>query len=200
MVPGDAHTVACVPPDQISSGALDHTRRGTMRRLLLLLGLALAAVFGAGCGGDDNGSSGNDQSATTATASASASGVIPAGPIKIGMPIALTGTINLFDGDMLVGAKAAVQEINAKGGVLGHWLEIVTADTQSNIAKGANAALDVIGKGAQFIIPTLDYNFGGAAARTAVSKKLIAMSSAGDTRFGLKIGPTMFNLYPGAPT
>jgi branched-chain amino acid transport system substrate-binding protein len=169
-----------------------------MRRLLLLLGLALAAVFGAGCGGDDNGSSGKGQSATTATASAS--GAIPAGPIKIGMPIALTGTINLFDGDMLVGAKVAAQEINAKGGVLGHRLEIVTADTQSNIAKGTNAALDVIGKGAQFIIPTLDYNFGGAAARTAMSKKLIAMSSAGDTRFGLKIGPTMFNLYQGAPT
>lgn len=169
-----------------------------MRRLLLPLALALAAVFGVGCGSGDKGSSGSDQSVKTGTTPAS--GAIPAGPIKIGMPIALTGPINLFDGDMLVGAKVAVQEINGKGGVLGHKLELVTADTQSNIANGANAALDVIGKGAQFIIPTLDYNYGGAAARTAISKKLIAMSSAGDTRFGLKIGPTMFNLYPGSPT
>ena len=33
-----------------------------------------------------------------------------------------------------------------------------------------------------------------------MSKNLVAMSSAGDTRFGLKIGPSMFNLYPGSPT
>jgi branched-chain amino acid transport system substrate-binding protein len=181
----------------MSSRPLDHHKETFMRRLALLLGLVLAAASAAGCGGGDKGSSGNGAAATQA---ASTSGAIPNGPIKVGMPIALTGTINLFDGDMLVGAKVAVQQINAKGGVLGHRLEIVTADTQSNIANGANAALDVIGKGAQFIIPTLDYDYGGAAARTAISKKLIAMSAAGDTRFGLKIGPTMFNLYQGSPT
>src|SRR5919199_1085963 len=103
----------------MSSRPLDHHKETFMRRLALLLGLVLATASAAGCGGGDKGSSGNGAVATQA---ASTSGGIPNGPIKVGMPIALTGTINLFDGDMLVGAKVAVQEINAKGGVLGHRL------------------------------------------------------------------------------
>ncbi len=168
------------------------------RWMTVILIFVLSGAIAAGCGGDDNA----DQAASSSgdNAQASKGGTIPDGPIKIGMPIAQTGVISLFDGDMLVGAKVAVDEINAKGGVDGHQLEIITADTKSDVANGSNAALEVIDKGAQFIIPTLDYNFGGAAARVAISKGLVAMSSAGDTRFGLKIGPSMFNLYPGSPT
>jgi branched-chain amino acid transport system substrate-binding protein len=168
------------------------------RWVVVILTFVFAAAVTAGCGGDDSedvssaGSSGDGQAAQRAA--------IPDGPIKIGMPIAMTGVISLFDSDMLVGAKVAVEEINADGGVAGHQLEIITADTKSDVARGTTAALEVIDKGAQFIIPTLDYNFGGAAARVAMSKQLVAMSSAGDTRFGLKIGRSMFNLYPGSPT
>ena len=127
-------------------------------------------------------------------------GGIPPGPIVIGMPIALTGVIQQYDRGLRDGAQLAVSDINKRGGVKGHKLSLITADTTSDIAQGKTAALQVIGRGAKFIIPTLDYNYGGGAARLANSKKLLAISAAGDLRFGRSIGPYVFNLYPGAQT
>ncbi|QTI87262.1 ABC transporter substrate-binding protein [Streptomyces sp. AgN23] len=157
--------------------------------------LALAAMAASGCT--------VSQSSGPGTAAGNASKApengIPKGPITIGMPIALTGAINLYDGDTLIGARTAVKEINDAGGVDGHPLKLVTADTKSDIAQGGAAALKVIARDAQFIIPTLDYNYGGGAARVAMQHDMIAVSSAGDLRFGLSIGKYMFNLYGGAP-
>lgn len=136
---------------------------------------------------------------TSANPQRSAKG-LPSGPIIIGMPVSLTGPIALYDGDMVTGARTAARDINRHGGVLGHQIKIVTADTHSDIAQSANAALAVIGEGAQFVIPTLDYNFGGGAARVATSKRIVAISGAGDLRFGLSIGRYVFNLYVGDPT
>jgi branched-chain amino acid transport system substrate-binding protein len=167
-------------------------------RLLSLMGAALMLAV-ASCGGDDSSDS-SSKSASSGSSTSSKSSGIPDGPIKIGLAIALTGPINIFDGDMLTGAKVAMNEINAKGGVDGHKIELLTADTKSDIAQGGSAGLRVISDGAQFVIPTLDYNFGGGAARAANSKGLISISSAGDLRFGLKIGPHHFNMYVGAPT
>jgi branched-chain amino acid transport system substrate-binding protein len=157
---------------------------------------ALAALTMAAC---TTSSKGTEASSPAGSSGSATAGGIPAGPITIGMPIALSGPINLYDGDMLVGAKAEAAAINKAGGVDGHMIKIVTADTKSDIAQGGAAALQVIQQGAQFIIPTLDYNFGGGAARTAMSHHLIAISAASDPRFGLSIGPSMFNLYGGSP-
>lgn len=167
-------------------------------RLVVLCACAAALALVAGCGGSgsDNGGSTGSTGSTSTTATKG----IPAGPIKIGLPIALTGPVNVYDGDLLNGAKAATAQIDAAGGVDGHRLELVTADTKSDIAQGANAALTVINEGAQFVIPTVDYNLGGGAARVAMQKHKIAISGAGDVRFGTSIGPYMFNLYVGSPT
>jgi branched-chain amino acid transport system substrate-binding protein len=174
-----------------------------MKRIFGVAAVALA-LAAAGCGGSSRES---DDGATTAggsatdTATSAEAPPIPDGPITIGMPIAITGPISLFDADMLVGAQVAIDKLNASGGVAGHQLKLVKSDTTSDVGKGATAALDVIEAGADMLIPTLDYNFGGAAARVANEKKMIAISSAGDPRFGLAgIGPYMFNLYPGSPT
>lgn len=176
-------------------------RKG-ITRTAVVAAVALAALGTAACTTSSKGGSttntGGASSPKSGAGSSDASG-IPAGPITIGMPIALSGPINLYDGDMLVGAKAEVAAINKAGGVDGHMLKIVTADTKSDIAQGGAAALKVIQQGAQFIIPTLDYNFGGGAARAAMAHHLIAISAASDPRFGLSIGPSMFNLYGGSP-
>lgn len=135
------------------------------------------------------------------TGAATASTHASKAPIVIGMPIALSGPINFFDGPQLMGAQIAVKQINARGGLLGgRKLKIVTADTKSDIAQSTNAALDVIRKGAQFVIPTLDYDFGGPAARVAQQRRLIAISGAGDPRFGVKgIGSHVFNVFAAGP-
>lgn len=121
--------------------------------------------------------------------------------IVFGMPIALTGPINFFDGPFHNGAQLAVNHINKKGGVLGRKLEIITADTKSQIPQGTFVAEDVISKGAQFILPTVDFDYGGAATRVASKHHLISMTEVGDPRYGRKgLGPLVFNIYQATPT
>lgn len=122
-------------------------------------------------------------------------------PIVIGMPIALSGFINFYDGPFQTGAQIAVDDINKQGGLLGRPLKIVTSDTKSDINQGTRAAIDVVNKGAQFILPTVDYDFGGAAAREAQKRGLIAVSTAGNVLFGKSgIGDKLFNLFQATPT
>jgi branched-chain amino acid transport system substrate-binding protein len=94
----------------------------------------------------------------------------------------------------------AADAVNSSGGVGGHHIKIITTDTASSIAQGATAAEQVISQGAQFIIPTIDYNYGGGAARVAQSHNLIVIGAADDTRFGRSIGNDVFNLDTGGPT
>jgi branched-chain amino acid transport system substrate-binding protein len=136
---------------------------------------------------------------TSQTLAASTSG-IPKGPIVIGLPIALTGVINAYDSNVLIGAQTEAKLLNAKGGIDGHLVKLVTADTASNIAQGGAAADQVISEGAEFILPTVDYNFGGGAARVAQAHNLITISAADDTRMGLSIGNDVFNLDVGGGT
>ena len=55
--------------------------------------------------------------------------------------------------------EVAIDEINAKGGLLGRQLKIIYADTKSDIAYGATAAQDVIDKGATMVVVTCDYDY-----------------------------------------
>ncbi|HTP90242.1 MAG TPA: amino acid ABC transporter substrate-binding protein [Xanthobacteraceae bacterium] len=56
------------------------------------------------------------------------------GPIKIGFGMALTGPLAPNGKQALLGAKIWQEEINAKGGLLGRQVEIVSYDDQSNPA------------------------------------------------------------------
>ncbi len=167
-----------------------------MRPRIALLLLMCFATFGfvIGCGGsdEDSGGAGGD--------SGKAAG-IPKGPITIGAPLALTGPLSFVDTGMKQGIDVAIADVNAKGGVLGHKLKLVTADTKSDPPTIGTAAQEVIDAGADFMIPTFDYDFGGPSARLAMTNKILTVSGAGDPRYGLKgIGPYMFNVYPGSPT
>ena len=55
-------------------------------------------------------------------------------PIKIGFSLALTGPLAPNGKQALLGAKIWEEEINAKGGLLGHKVELVNYDDQSNPA------------------------------------------------------------------
>ena len=50
-------------------------------------------------------------------------------PIKVGFPIILSGPGALFGEPALKGAQMYVDEINAKGGVLGRKFELIARDT-----------------------------------------------------------------------
>lgn len=113
-----------------------------MATLGLIAMVALLAVAFAGCGEEttaDTSAPATTTGQSTATTSApgttsapasSTTGVANAQPIKIGVPVALSG---FFAGDgqnSLQGVQMGVDEINAAGGVVGRQLEIVTFDTQ----------------------------------------------------------------------
>jgi branched-chain amino acid transport system substrate-binding protein len=118
-------------------------------------------------------------------------------PIVIAMPLALTGIISFYDQPNLAGAQIAVAQINRKGGVLGRPFKIISADTKSDLGLIAGVANSLLAKGANLMIPTLDYDFGGPSARAACAKNIPAISVAGDSRFGLQgIGRCLFNQFP----
>src|SRR5579884_78513 len=56
-----------------------------------------------------------------------------AADIKIGFPIPLSGPTAVYGKPILAGAELAVQEINAKGGVLGRKLQILSRDSKDNV-------------------------------------------------------------------
>ena len=67
-----------------------------------------------------------------------------ADPIKIGLVTALSGQSARAGEALTRGATIAIEQINAKGGVLGRPLELVRRDDESNPAKGLIAARELI--------------------------------------------------------
>jgi urea transport system substrate-binding protein len=64
---------------------------------------------------------------------------LAADPVKIGIPIALSGPASVVAPSTLQAAQLAVDEINAKGGILGRQVAIETADDGSGAAGGQQA-------------------------------------------------------------
>src|SRR3954454_17867886 len=84
--------------------------------------LLAAAAMTAACGSSEDAASGK------------ASGGSGTGPIKLGFAVADSGPIAPYDVEPTQAAQLAVDQINAKGGVLGRKLEIVKKNTQSDKA------------------------------------------------------------------
>lgn len=62
-------------------------------------------------------------------------------PIKIGVPVGLSGANSVVAPSVVQASELAVEEINAKGGILGRQVELVVADDASGAA-GAQKAFD----------------------------------------------------------
>lgn len=160
--------------------------------LLLVVAAFALALGAAACG------STSDDEAGEGTGTEQASGE----PIVIGSAVALTGPISAFDLPALRGTEIAIEEINADGGILGRQVELVKADTKSDINQGARAGLEVLDQGADAMIVTLDYNFGGGAAREAQKAgKVVIAPGAGSAKFGVQgIGNMAYTLGIAAQT
>ena len=110
-----------------------------------------------------------------------------------GLVMSFSGWFAPIDADTIVGAKLAVAEINAAGGVLGQPIEVVEFDNKSEPPLGADGAVDVIGKGAKAILFPSDFDF-GAPGYVAQQKDVIAFSGASDPKFGVQgVGPFAYS-------
>jgi len=65
-------------------------------------------------------------------------------PIRIGCPLPLTGPFAALAADMQRGAQLAVDELNAKGGVMSRKVEVLFRDDQLKPAVGAQRTTELI--------------------------------------------------------
>jgi branched-chain amino acid transport system substrate-binding protein len=95
--------------------------------------------------------------------------------IVIGFSVALSGPMQAYDGDSTRMAKLFIDQMNAKGGLLGRELRAVDADTKSDRAEGAKAGLAVVQAGAVMTFATCDYDYGAPAALQAQRAGIISV-------------------------
>src|SRR5438034_2127036 len=114
-------------------------------------------------------------------------------PIVIGWAFDNSGSMAPFDGPALAAAKLEVNSINAKGGVLGRKLKLLTCDTQGNKPDVAKAcALRLVGQEANVIFTTCDVDLAAPVVRVAIDRGILAIASCigtdqmGPKRFGTK--------------
>jgi branched-chain amino acid transport system substrate-binding protein len=114
-------------------------------------------------------------------------------PIIIGWAFDGNGSMAPFDGPALAAAKLQVNAINAKGGVLGRKLKLLTCDTQGNKPDVAKAcALRLVGQKANVIFTTCDVDLAAPVVRVAIDRGILAIASCigtdqmGPKRFGTK--------------
>src|SRR5262249_27845263 len=89
-------------------------------------------------------------------------------PIKVGMVDPLTGVYAAVAQNEVIGAKLAVEQINAKGGVLGRPIELLIEDSANDVGTGVQKTRKLIERDeVNFIIG--DVNSGIAQAMAQVT-------------------------------
>ena len=115
-------------------------------------------------------------------------------PLPIALVMSQSGWFAPIDASTIKGAKMAVDEINAAGGVMGRPLQVMEFDNKSDPQLTADGATQVIGKGAKMIMVPSDFDFGSAGAYVAQSQNVVAFSGASDPKFGVQaIGPLAYS-------
>ncbi|MCL5960592.1 MAG: ABC transporter substrate-binding protein, partial [Chloroflexi bacterium] len=123
---------------------MNRLRRSRMFVLLTLLTLPVL-LFISACGSETSSAATPGAAATTAPASEATSA--PAAdkePYKIGAVFAITGFNSPLGTPERDTAKMLVDQINAKGGVNGHKIEMVIYDTESDETKAVTAVKKLI--------------------------------------------------------
>jgi branched-chain amino acid transport system substrate-binding protein len=99
---------------------------------------------------------------------------IAADTIKIGFPIPLSGPTSVYGKPVLAGAEMAVAEINAKGGVLGKKLEILSRDSKASADEAVRLSRELIIKdGVDFLVGTLTSAEAPAVSTVAKENKIV---------------------------
>ena len=135
--------------------------------------------------------------ATVAAALAGATGgsasVAQGNAIVIGWAHDSKGDMAPFDGPALAAAKIRVNQINAKGGVNGRRLRIITCDTQRNTpARAKSCARRLLGQGANIMFTTCDVDFATPVVQESLNRGLLTIAPCigtdqmGPKRFGAK--------------
>jgi branched-chain amino acid transport system substrate-binding protein len=95
-------------------------------------------------------------------------------PIKVGVPLPLSGPPALFGDPASKGAMMFVEELNAKGGVLGRKVELVVRDSKADANEAVRVAREMILKdNVDFLMGTLTSAEGPAVSVVAKENKIV---------------------------
>jgi branched-chain amino acid transport system substrate-binding protein len=131
--------------------------------------------------------------AVAATAGGAGAAAKQRQPITIGWAFDSKGAMAPFDGPALAAAQLRVKQLNAKGGVNGRQLRIVTCDTQGNKpATAKSCAARLLGQRADVIFTTCDVDLAAPVVQEAINRGVLAVAPCigtdqmGPKRFGSK--------------
>src|SRR6202795_2947838 len=102
--------------------------------------------------------------------------------IRMGMVDPLTGVYAAPAGNEVMGAKLAVEQINAKGGILGRQVELLVEDSANDVGTGVQKARKLIERDeVNFIIGDVNSGIAQAVAQVTNEKKILHIVSGGHT-------------------
>jgi branched-chain amino acid transport system substrate-binding protein len=103
-------------------------------------------------------------------------------PIRIGMVDPFTGVYAAVAQNELIGAKLAVEQINAKGGVLGRPIELLVEDSANDVGTGVQKTRKLIERDqVSFIVGDVNSGIAQAIAQVTAEKKVLHVVSGGHT-------------------
>ncbi|MGD0643044.1 MAG: ABC transporter substrate-binding protein, partial [Roseiarcus sp.] len=95
-------------------------------------------------------------------------------PIKIGMIDPLTGVYAAVAQNEVMGARLAVDQINAAGGVVGRPLELLVEDSANDVGTGVQKARKLIDRDqVSFLIGDVNSGVAQAIAQVSNEKKVL---------------------------
>src|SRR5256886_5105149 len=103
-------------------------------------------------------------------------------PIKIGMVDPRAGVYAAPAGNEVMGAKLAIEQINAKGGMLGRQVELLVEDSANDVGTGVQKARKLIERDqVNFIIGDVNSGIAAAIAQVTAEKRILHIVSGGHT-------------------
>jgi branched-chain amino acid transport system substrate-binding protein len=117
-------------------------------------------------------------------------------PLKFGLAMPLTGSQALFGADQAKAAQWAVDDINAKGGIDGHKLEMILLDTQADPRLGINAVNRLVNVDKVPVFGTAWSAVVKAVAPIANRSEVLALSVGANSPEIAKLGDYVYTTYP----
>lgn len=116
---------------------------------VLLALVVVSALVAAGCGDDDDDGGRTSGAGATTTAAAGGGGneiegLEPGEPLKVGVLMTFSGPVAEAGHQQFRGLEAAIEDINADGGVAGHEIEVVRRDDGGDPNKAVSLARELV--------------------------------------------------------
>src|SRR5436853_6976032 len=103
-------------------------------------------------------------------------------PIRMGMVDPLTGVYAATAGNEVMGARLAVEQMNAKGGILGRQIELLVEDSANDVGTGVQKARKLIERDqVNFLIGDVNSGIAQAIAQVSNEKRVLHIVSGGHT-------------------